>query len=431
MTRPTVSVMDTALGTEGLRAFCLRAGADDAGFASIDSPDLDGEGREILGRFPFARTLMSLVFKLNRENIRTPFRSIANLEFHQTGEHANEVAQSLVRHLEGQGYRAINPAIGFPMEMDEWPGRMWTVAHKPVAVAAGMGRMGLNRLVIHSVHGAFVTLATVVTDAPVSTYGRPMDQNPCLDCRLCVAACPTGAISGDGAFDFSACYTHNYREFMGGFVDWAEMVASSGNARRLRAKASDAETVSLWQSLAFGPNYKAAYCMSVCPAGEDVIGAYRAGRSRFVKEILKPLTEKVETLYVIRGSDAERHAVRRFPHKRWKTVSNTLRPASVRGFLAGLPWAFQRGAAEGLEAVYHFEFRGRETLKATVTIVGGRVTVEPGFAGHPDLVMRADAETWIRFLAGEVWLPWALLRGRVRITGDPRLLLAFSRCFPR
>ena len=38
----------------------------------------------------------------------------------------------------------------------------------------------------------------------------------------------------------------------------------------------------MWQSLSFGANYKAAYCLSVCPAGEDVIGPYltdKAGAS--------------------------------------------------------------------------------------------------------------------------------------------------------
>src|SRR5205823_15090748 len=31
-----------------------------------------------------------------------------------------------------------------------------------------------------------------------------------------------GAISPDGDFQFSNCLTHNYREFMSGFSDWAE-----------------------------------------------------------------------------------------------------------------------------------------------------------------------------------------------------------------
>ena len=52
-------------------------------------------------------------------------------------------------------------------------------------------------------------------DAAVSAYSKELDYNPCLECKLCVATCPVGAIGADGAFNFSACYTHNYREFMG------------------------------------------------------------------------------------------------------------------------------------------------------------------------------------------------------------------------
>ena len=430
MTAQADRAMNPALTARALRESCLQAGADDVGFVSIADSALGEEGQEILSRFPFAKTLISLVFRLNRENVRTPLRSIANLEFHQTTEYANEVARDIVKHLESLGHKAVNPAAGFPMEMAAWPGRMWAVSHKTVAVAAGTGRMGINRLVLHPVHGAFITLGTVVTDALIERSGIALETNPCLDCKLCVAACPTGAISPDGAFDFNACYTHNYREFMGGFLDWTETVASSGSARKLRAKISDAESVSMWQSLAFGPNYKAAYCMSVCPAGDDVIGAYRANRAGFMNEVVKPLTEKVETLYVIKGSDAERHAAKRFPHKRRKIVPNTLRPASIKGFLSGLPWAFQRGASKGLDAVFHFDFRGEEREQATVTIKDGGLKVEPGHVGKPDLTLRADARTWIRFLAKEVWLPWAVLRGGIRIKGDPRLLLAFGRCFP-
>jgi hypothetical protein len=51
-----------------------------------------------------------------------------------------------------------------------------------------------------------------------------------------------GAISPEGDFNFSACYTHNYREFMGGFTDWVEQVADSKSARDYRSRVSDAES---------------------------------------------------------------------------------------------------------------------------------------------------------------------------------------------
>src|SRR5262249_28167938 len=229
---------------------------------------------------------------------------------------------------------------------------------------------------------------------------------------------------------FSACYTHNYREFMGGFTDWVERVADSKDALDYRKKVSDAESASLWQSLSYGANYKAAYCLAVCPAGEEVIGPYLTDKSGHVRDTVRPLQEKEETVYVVPGSDAEAHVARRFPHKKVKRVGNGLRPPTVGQFLGGLSNVFQRGKAEGLDAVYHFTFTGREERQATVVIKDQTVRVEDGHQGTASLHVTADSETWLGFLAKERSLLWALLRRKIRIGGSPRLLLAFGKCFP-
>ena len=57
----------------------------------------------------------------------------------------------------------------------------------------------------------------------------------------------------------------------------------------------------MWQSLAFGPNYKAAYCLAVCPAGEDVIGPYLQDKQRHLKEVVRPLQSRAEPVYVVEG----------------------------------------------------------------------------------------------------------------------------------
>ena len=237
--------------------------------------------------------------------------------------------------------------------------------------------------------------------------------------------------SGDGHFNFATCYTHNYREFMGGFSDWVETVAESGSGSAYRQRVSGPETVSMWQSLSFGANYKAAYCLSVCPAGEDVIGPYLADRRQFMEDTLKPLRQKSETIYVARGTDAEDYVPRNLPHKRIKRVRSGLpRQASVRGFLRALPLVFQRGRSKGLSATYHFTFTGREPVEATIVIRERTLTVADGHQGEPSLRVIADSDTWLRFLRKEESLPWALVRRRIRLKGSPRLLLAFGRCFP-
>jgi ferredoxin len=428
--RPDHSQPPKALDTAWLRQLCLDCGADDAGLVEISRPALDDQRADILRHFPHAKTLLSFVCRMNRGPIRSPARSASNLEFHASYDHSNEVARKVVTALEERGIQTMNPSAGFPMEMDRFPGKIWVVGHKPVAVAAGLGRMGIHRNVIHPKFGNFIVLGTVLLDAEATSYGQPLVYNPCLECKLCVAACPVGAISPDGDFQFSNCATHNYREFMSGFGDWVEKVAESNTSLSYREKVSLSETASMWQSLSFGPNYKAAYCLAVCPAGEDVIGPFLNDRKAFLKDTMRPLTEKEETVYVIAGSDAEEYAPRRFPKKKIKRVSSGIRATSIRGFLFGLKLLFQPGKAAGLNAVYHFTFTGKEPQEATVVIRDGTVQVRDGHEGEADLRVTADSETWLGFLAKERSLLWALLRRRIRIKGSPKLLVAFGKCFP-
>lgn len=414
-----------------LRQLCLVAGADDVGFVELERSGLAGERPQIEKVFPRTRSLISIVLRMNRDNVRSPARSIANSEFHHQTDETNEVARRIVSALEREGIRALNPPAGFPMEADRWmTERMWVVAHKPVAVAAGLGRMGIHRNVIHPKFGNFILLGTILLAAEVSEYGRELDFNPCLTCKLCVAACPVGAIGADGHFNFSACYTHNYHEFMGGFANWAETVADSRDGKDYRRRMKESETVSTWQSLAFGPNYKAAYCMAVCPAGEDVISFYQQSKKDFAAEVLKPLQEKVEPLYVIPGSDAEAHAKKRYPHKTLRHVRNSLRPRNLKTLLHGMPLSFQRHAAGDLDATYHFTFTGSESATVTVVIRAGTIAVSKGLHGEPSIRVTTDTATWLGFLAKEKSLPWAMLTRRIKLRGNPKWLLAFGKCFP-
>jgi Fe-S-cluster-containing hydrogenase component 2 len=423
-------VADIPLNADSLRELCLQAGADDVGFVEIDRAEIADQHADILAAFPKTKTLISFVCRMNQENVRAPLRSIANTEFHASGEDINQVGRTIVETLTKIGIRALNPSVAFPQEMDRFPGKVWIVSYKPVAVAAGLGHMGLHRNVIHPKFGNFISLGAVLIEAEVTAYNYPIDYNPCIDCKLCVAACPVGAIASDGHFNFSACYTHNYRELMGGFTDWAETLADSQSARDYREKFSAAESASMWQSLSFKANYKAAYCMAACPAGEDVITPFLSDRKGFVRDVVKPLQDKNETIYVIPGSDAETYVARRFPHKTVKLVSSGIRPVSIEGFFFGLPLLFQRNQSEGLNAVYHFTFTGAECAQATIMIQNKTLQVQTGHNGKADLAVTADSKTWIGFLCKEENIIWALIRRKIRVKGSIKLLQAFGKCFP-
>ncbi len=416
------------LSAAELRQLAIDCGAADAGLVEISRPGLDPQREELLRFYPWTKTLVAFVARMHREPLRGAPRSVANLEFHRAGHEIDAIGAEIVSALEARGVRAVNPSMGFPMEMGHTV--PWIISHKPIAVEAGLGHMGIHRNLIHPKFGNFVLLGTVLTDTTVEEHGAPIDYNPCLECKLCVAACPVGAIGADGSFNFSSCLTHNYREFLGGFTDWVEQVADSRGALDYRTRVSDVESTSMWQSLSYGPNYKAAYCLAVCPAGEDVIGPYLRDKQRHLKEVVRPLQERAEPVYVMAGTDAEDVARRKFKNKTVKTIANGSRVRSIAGLLSFMPIVFQPNRSKGLNATFHFEFTGAEQREATVVIKNRAIDVKDGLVGKPDIRITADAKTWLSFLAKERALPLALLRRKIRIKGDPRLLLAFGKCFP-
>jgi NAD-dependent dihydropyrimidine dehydrogenase PreA subunit len=296
-------------------------------------------------------------------------------------------------------------------------------------VAAGLGHMGIHRSVIHPKFGSFVLLGTVLIGAEADSYDQPIDYNPCLECKLCVAACPVGALKPDGGFDFMACYTHNYREFVGNFSDFVRAMVESKDMAGFRERFSDGETKSMWQSLSFKPGYKAAYCISVCPAGEDVISPFLEDRNAYVEEVVRPLQNKQETLYVIANSDAESHAQARYPHKTLKRVPLSVGVASIPSYVAQMQLRFQRGRSKGLSATYHWTFSGEQDVKLTVHIHEQRLGVQQGHVGTAQVTVTVSAATWLQILNHEYELASALERQQLRIEGD-MAMQAFWRCFP-
>lgn len=172
---------------------------------------------------------------------------------------------------------------------------------------------------------------------------------------------------------------------MGGFTDFTEQIADSGSRNELRSKVNDSESASMWQILSFGANYKAAYCLAVCPAGEDVIAAWLENRKEFMDETLRPLQDKVETIYAVAGSDAAEYVVKRFPHKKLRPVRGNVHVRTIDSFLKLMFLQFQPGQSKGLDAVYHFTFTESEQRKATVTIRDQKLQVEDGHNGKANL----------------------------------------------
>ena len=418
------------LSFNDFKKICLDFGVDDLGVVSLSRDEIQDQLPYIKKALPEAKTLISLVHRFNPDSIRSPYRSMANLEFHDSYEEANKHARKIVKWLQEKGFPSNNPSSGFPMEMDEFPGRIWVVSHKPVAAAAGLGMMGIHRNIIHPKFGNFINLGTIITTATFDHESRPIDYNPCVGCRLCVQACPVGAISPDGQFNMSTCMTHNYKEFMSGFNSWVNDLADSKDAKEFSTKHDQSENASMWQSLSFKSNYKAAYCMAVCPAGEDVMGEYLLDRSKFKRDYLDPLVDKEETIYAQAGSDAIEKA-KKFPNKIFKVTNLGMRPKSVDSFLRSMPMVFQPQKSKGMDLSINFHFTGDHERFVGVKINNQKIKVNDSHLEERDLLVIIDSKLWVKFLREEISLLRLLLTRKLRFKGNLKKLKLFSQCFPK
>jgi epoxyqueuosine reductase len=74
------------------------------------------------------------------------------------------------------------------------------------AARAGVGFYGKNTLLITRRHGSWVVLGTLVTDVEIEP-SSPLSLD-CGSCRLCIDACPTGALDEPGELDSTRCLSY-------------------------------------------------------------------------------------------------------------------------------------------------------------------------------------------------------------------------------
>jgi epoxyqueuosine reductase len=74
------------------------------------------------------------------------------------------------------------------------------------AFRSGIGFYGKNTMLITRRHGSWVVLGTLITDVALDP-SPPFDPG-CGECRLCVDACPTGALDEPGTLDATKCLSY-------------------------------------------------------------------------------------------------------------------------------------------------------------------------------------------------------------------------------
>ncbi len=113
-------------------------------------------------------------------------------EYRRLNRRINEISVALAAAIRSQGFRALALAASERTDAVHLRGDF---PHKTAATRAGLGWIGRHGQLITRPFGPWVRLGTVFTDLGLRS-GKPFTRSFCGACRVCVEACPAGALKG-------------------------------------------------------------------------------------------------------------------------------------------------------------------------------------------------------------------------------------------
>jgi epoxyqueuosine reductase QueG len=180
--------------TTKVKNFAKARGATLVGIAPIQKLSKAPTGHQPKDFLPNAKNLISIALKINKLSILQLPKTMKEykLSYDIANFKLNSIACETAGFLEDESYEAVAIPASKPYDNEKLVG---DISHKHVAVAAGLGRFGLNNLILTREYGPYVRFVTVITNALLDP-DKPLDKDVCLgeECSKCVKACPAEAL---------------------------------------------------------------------------------------------------------------------------------------------------------------------------------------------------------------------------------------------
>ena len=247
--------------TEEVKNYARDLGADLVGVCSIKS--LEIYDTSIL---PDAKVAVVFLYRHSEGALSSDNLRMAQYETYCVYQGLGFIGNKLVRFLEDKGFKSVSIPLALPLDMGgEKMGLKGDFSLRHAAVEAGLGEMGLNRLLITKRFGPRVRIGAILTNASLKPDKRS-NEKICDNCGECVKACPVEAITMEGNVDVFKCSIELLKYGPPGLTAFlSDLVEKTGG--EISQLISDPVFLNIWQTLTLGTFYYCFECIKACPIG--------------------------------------------------------------------------------------------------------------------------------------------------------------------
>lgn len=185
-------------------------GADLCGIASIDRFDEAPEGFHPCDVLPSCKSVIVFAMKFSVGTLHCKTTVPYTITRNMLNSKMDLMSVQFCDVMEQNGIIAVPTGTISHNQYDEKTGRWRSiVSAKHSAVAAGLGRIGKNTLVVTPEYGNMVWLNAVLTDAELEP-DKMLSGSPCKDgCSICIDNCPAHAL-GNPEMNQTACSAYAF-----------------------------------------------------------------------------------------------------------------------------------------------------------------------------------------------------------------------------
>jgi epoxyqueuosine reductase QueG len=203
---------------EKIRELIKSLGADVCGFAHIERFDNAPSEFNPMDIFQDCKSVISFGIALPKGLVKVPPRLIYGYYNNFCLSEIDRIAFKAAKRLEEE-----NHCITVPLPCDSpyeyWDGENMEgrglLSMKHTAVAAGLGTIGKNTLLLNKQYGNMLTIGAILTDLELAS--DPLSESICMEkCRKCITDCPVDAIES-GIVNQKLCRMHTDGKTKRGF----------------------------------------------------------------------------------------------------------------------------------------------------------------------------------------------------------------------